>query len=75
MSFANRLKDLRIKANLSQAELAAKLGITQAAIGHWESGAREGPSPDQFFRLCEVLGVDCTDFKDPSESKQPRRKK
>ncbi|MCH5213139.1 MAG: helix-turn-helix transcriptional regulator [Oscillospiraceae bacterium] len=33
-----KLKILRIKAGLNQAELAGRLNVTQAAISSWERG-------------------------------------
>ena len=39
--FQIRLKILREKAGLSQAELAQRLGIAQSTVGGWESGKRE----------------------------------
>jgi repressor LexA len=41
--FATSLKQLRKKLGITQAELAAKMGITQQAVGRWETGAA---SPD-----------------------------
>ncbi len=37
----NRLKELRIKANLRQEDIAKKLEITRGAYGHYETGKRE----------------------------------
>jgi len=34
------LKDARLLASLTQAQLAAEVGLTQAAIAHYESGRR-----------------------------------
>lgn len=47
MDFASRLKELRLKKNLSQAELAKKLGVSKSRIGMYELGERE---PD-FYTL------------------------
>ena len=38
MSFSELLKQCRKKQGISQAELASKLGVTQQAVGKWESG-------------------------------------
>ncbi len=35
MSFSELLKQCRKKQGVSQAELAAKLGVTQQAVGKW----------------------------------------
>ncbi len=39
--FRLRLKELRENKGLSQYKLAYELQISQACIGHWESGTRE----------------------------------
>lgn len=50
------LKDARIRAGLSQAELAEKLGVTQGTISNWEIG-RTHPPDDQRDRLNTILGL------------------
>ena len=44
MSFSELLKQCRKKQGISQAELASKLGVTQQAVGKWESG-KSSPDP------------------------------
>lgn len=51
-----RLTEARIKAGLSQAELAERMGTTQPAIAYWERGAKRLRS-DVVARLSESLGV------------------
>ena len=38
--FVNRIIELRTDKNLSQKELAAAIGVTQAAVSLWEKGKR-----------------------------------
>lgn len=38
MAFCDKLKEIRIKKEISQYELAEKLHITQSAVAHWERG-------------------------------------
>lgn len=33
------LKEIRLRCGLTQADLAAKLGVTQSAVAMWERGA------------------------------------
>lgn len=35
-----RLKELRIKAGLSQSDLAKKLNVHQTAVSQWETGKK-----------------------------------
>lgn len=55
--FAERLKKERINRNLTQAELAKKLDLTQQAIGKWEKGIAE-PDIQTLKKLSLVLGCD-----------------
>lgn len=54
--FGDRIKNLRIKANLTQAELAEKLGYTPQTISYWEAGSRE-PDLDSLSNLSALFGV------------------
>lgn len=40
MNFQQRLKELRIGLDISQAELAKRMGMSPGAIGNYEAGAR-----------------------------------
>lgn len=42
---------------LSQEKLAAEIGRTQGAIGHWLRGER-AINLDEFWELCEAAGAD-----------------
>jgi transcriptional regulator with XRE-family HTH domain len=53
---AKEIKELRVKMDLSQAELADKVGVSQPLVSQWERG-KIGPSPDQLKKLAEVLGA------------------
>lgn len=51
-----RLKILRLMANFTQAEAAAAVGVTQAALSDWENGKYK-PSPAAINKLAEVYRV------------------
>ena len=55
-----RLKELRNSRNLSQKELADKLGYKQGTISQWEMG-RRSLDIDTLLRLSEFYGVS-TDY-------------
>lgn len=40
----NELLELRIKWDITQAEMAAELGVTQASVSRWENGVIETPT-------------------------------
>ena len=48
------IKHFRVKAKLSQLELAEKLNVTQGAISHWEVGL-SAPRIELLPKLAEVL--------------------
>lgn len=54
-SIGRRLKAARVKKGLSQAELAERIGVSQAAIGQWERG-QFVPRGRNINALNEVLG-------------------
>ncbi len=60
MAFSTILKDLRKKSGISQNELALRLGVTQQAVGKWESG-RSSPDPSTVARIAEILDT-TTDY-------------
>lgn len=51
-----RLKTLRIKKNITQAELANLIGVSQNAIFNWENGKRE-PNTENIEKLAKILCV------------------
>lgn len=57
MSIGSRIKDARIRKNLTQRELASLVGVTNGAIANYEAGT-SSPKEPVMFKLLEVLGVD-----------------
>jgi repressor LexA len=56
MSFSDLLKECRKSKRMSQAELASRLGVTQQAVGKWES-SKASPDPATVARIAEILGT------------------
>jgi len=56
MSFADNLKRIRELKNLSQQELAEKLGVAQSTVGMWESNKRT-PKLAELNRMARVLNM------------------
>lgn len=56
MTFAERLKELRKQAHLTQVELAKRLGIGQSSYADWERG-KKNPTQENLIRLAQTLNV------------------
>ena len=56
MNFKDRFLELRKNNNLSQKELAEKLGFSQASIGYWEKGQRT-PSIEAAQKIADYFNV------------------
>lgn len=69
--FGNFLCRQRQQKNLSQAELAAILGVTNKAVSKWENGAAY-PSTELMLPLAQALGVTIEElYKTVTKSKKP----
>ena len=55
------IADRRKKANMTQLQLAEKLGITDRAISKWETG-RTLPDSSIMLELCGMLGITVNDL-------------
>ena len=58
--FGNTLRKLRLNSNLTQAQLAQKLGLTKSVISAYETGLRM-PSYDVLIHIAMVFKVS-TDY-------------
>ncbi len=56
IEIANRLYELRKKYDLSQEELAAKIGVSRQAVSKWER-AEASPDTDNLVLLARLYGV------------------
>ena len=54
--FADRIRQLRLAAGLTQPQLAAKLGVTKNAVTNWEAGSSR-PDISTLAGLCDALSV------------------
>ena len=60
MKSAFSLRDARDKLKKSQADVAKELGLTQAAVSHWEAGG--SPRPDWWDRIAKAYGIPANEF-------------
>jgi len=58
MSLGNKLAESRKRQNLTQEQLAERLGVTRQAVSRWESDAAY-PETDKIIRMAQILGVSC----------------
>lgn len=56
MWLPNRIKELRVGAGMTQAELAKKVNVDQSSLSHWEKGDTR-PSRKYIPVLAGALGV------------------
>lgn len=52
----SRLRTLIKTSELSQSEIARRIGVTRGSVGHWLKGG--DISRDNLLKLCRVLKVD-----------------
>jgi transcriptional regulator with XRE-family HTH domain len=62
----NEVREARDRANLTQAELAAKAGVSEATYVDFERGNRN-PRLDTLVRVADVLGLRLTVIAKESE--------
>ena len=56
MTIGERIKEFRLRAGLTQSELAEKLGIPYQSIGQWERGLRS-PKIETLQKIADALNV------------------
>lgn len=56
MNIGKIINELRIEKNISQQQLASKIGVSRRAITFWESGINE-PKATYIARLSKFFGV------------------
>ena len=61
MKFSDNLKKLRKDMNLSQEDLADKLGVSRQSISKWESGVVY-PEMDKMVQLCKIFNLSMDDL-------------
>lgn len=79
MTFAEKLRELRTAAELSEAGLADRSGVPFGTVHEYGLGRRK-PSFAAVVKLAKALGVDCTAFAgcddvDAAEPEKPKAKR
>ena len=60
-NISKNIAKYREAANISQKELAKRLGVVPSRISNWETGAN-CPTIDILFEVCEILNVSINDI-------------
>lgn len=68
MALCDNIRNSRKKKNMTQKELAEKIGVSHNTISDWESGNHK-PDADSIMLLCKVLDVDANYMLDWEEKK------
>ena len=58
--FPERLKALRLEANLTQSDVAQQFGVSQPTYSNWEKGGKK-PIPEKYPKIAEFYNVS-TDY-------------
>ena len=53
---AENIRLYRKKANLTQKQLAQKLGVQNTAVSNWENG-QNSIDTELLFRVCDIFGI------------------
>lgn len=63
MGISNQIKTLRLAADMTQAELAERLGVTRATVTQWESGWSQ-PRMGKVQKLAEIFNISISELVD-----------
>lgn len=71
----NRLEKARLALDLSQGDVAKKIGVSASGYSGWETGNRK-PEPGMYAKLAEVFGVTSEEIVEwVAEAQQAREKR
>ncbi|MBE6148578.1 MAG: helix-turn-helix domain-containing protein [Firmicutes bacterium] len=76
MNLSENIKKIRKENNLSQEQLAEKLGVSRQSVSKWESG-QAYPEMDKVLQICELFNLNMdelmkSDLKEVRETKQSK---
>lgn len=67
MNFGKKLRDLRTSQNLTQQQLADRIGVAKSVVSYYESGDRY-PSYDVLVRIARIFSTTTDYLLDVSKS-------
>ena len=65
MNLSDNLKRIRKENNLSQEQLADKLGVSRQSVSKWESG-QAYPEMDKVLQLCQLFNLNIDELLNPN---------
>lgn len=74
MNLADNLKRIRKENNLSQEQLAEKLGVSRQSVSKWESN-QAYPEMDKMLQLCEMFNLNMDDLLNQNVTEVNNKKK
>lgn len=66
--FKEKLKQLRIEHNLTQADVAKAIGVSAATIGNYEQGTRQPRNNEMWQKLADYLDVSVDELMDKANN-------
>lgn len=70
--FKDKLRQLRIENNLTQADIAKAIGVSPATIGNYEQGTREPRNNEMWQKLADYFGISVDELMDKSKTSSKR---
>lgn len=70
--FKDKLRQLRIERNLTQAEIAKAIGVSAATIGNYEQGTREPRNNEMWKKIADYFNISVDELMDNEE--KPKKK-
>jgi transcriptional regulator with XRE-family HTH domain len=67
MTFSSQLRALRLKAKLTQEQLARKADVTGATVAKLETDDEQDPKWTTVCKLADALGISVQEFREPQE--------
>lgn len=64
--FKDKLKQLRLDRNLTQADIAKTIGVSPATIGNYEQGTREPRNNEMWQKLADYFNISVDELMDKS---------
>ena len=76
MNLSENIKKIRKENNLSQEQLAEKLGVSRQSVSKWESN-QAYPEMEKMLQICQIFNLNIDellnqDFKEVNNSKQAK---